>query len=208
MTWVVPTFRAVWIPPRIDHEVAMFGAVEFHAVYIDPSASPLSLAACAVVEVSPLMHDLIEVLAGLDELQGRRGQLMMALLLEEMREAPPLPLGLPLPSDRRLKALCDAMMDEPTAAARSLGDWAPRVGASERTLARLFQTELHTSFGAWRRQLRLARAIDLIGRGVPLTEVALELGYANASAFSAMFKSALGTAPSRFALPRLGATIR
>ncbi len=201
MTWVVPVFRAVWIPPRIDHQVAMFGAVEFHAVYIDPSASPLSLAACAVVEVSSLMHDLIEVLAGLDELQGRRGQLMMALVLEEMREAPHLSLGLPLPSDRRLKALCDAMMDE-LSAARSLGEWARRVGASERTLARLFQTELHTSFGAWRRQLRLARAIDLIGRGVPLTEVALELGYANASAFSAMFKSALGTAPSRFVPPR------
>jgi len=59
-------------------------------------------------------------------------------------------------------------------------------------------TELKLSFGAWRQQLRLARALDLIGRGRPYGEVAAELGYASQAAFSAMFKRAFGVPPGRF----------
>ena len=101
-------------------------------------------------------------------------QQMIALLLSEIGRAPPLSLGLPLPRDRRLQALCGALFDDP-ADNRPLADWAARVGASERTLARLFADELKISFGAWRQQLRLARALDLIGRGRPSGEVAAEL---------------------------------
>jgi len=58
------------------------------------------------------------------------------------------------------------------------------------------------SFGAWRQQLRLARALDLIGRGRPLGLVAVELGYASPAAFSAMFKRALGVPPRQFMTER------
>ena len=193
--WIVPAFRAVWIPPLIDHTVDMLGRVELCTLYIAPEAAPLSLASCAVLEVSPLLRTLIQTLveAGRD----RRYQLMTDLALEEMRLAPPLSLGLPLPRDRRLAALCDALMADP-ASSRGLKEWAREVGASERTLARLFQEEMQTSFAAWRQQLRLARAMDAIGRGRPLSEVAARVGYANPAAFAAMFKRALGVPPSRF----------
>jgi AraC-like DNA-binding protein len=196
MTWIVPMFRAVWIPPGVEHEIVMLGQVEFHALYLEPKTSPLSLTDCSVIEVSVLMRALIDSLSTDESLPSRRRRLVMDLLIEEISAASSLPLGLPLPSDRRLKALCDAMMDDP-GSSRSLGDWAPLVGASERTLARLFQSDLHISFGNWRRQLRLARAIDLICRGMPLLAVADELGYANAGAFSTMFRQALGFPPSR-----------
>jgi AraC-like DNA-binding protein len=81
---------------------------------------------------------------------------------------------------------------------RGLAEWAEQVGASERTLARLFQSELDTSFGAWRQQLRLARAVDEISRGLPVAQVAATVGYASQAAFSAMFSRALGVPPSRF----------
>lgn len=196
MAWVVPSFRAVWIPPRIEHSVVMLGQVELRTVYVAPAAAPLSLDACAVIEVSDLMRALIEALPAAGRGPARR-DLMIRLLLEEMRRAPPLSLGLPLPADRRLQALCDALMEDP-ASPLGLAEWAARVGASERTLARLFQGELKMSFGAWRQQLRLARALDLIGRGRPLGQVAAELGYASPAAFSAMFRRALGVPPSRF----------
>ncbi|MGE5472021.1 MAG: AraC family transcriptional regulator [Bacteroidota bacterium] len=196
MTWIVPSFRAVWIPPYIEHEVVMLGRVELRTVYIAPDAAPLPLAACAVVEVSDLMRALIEALGQRGDDAARR-DLMIALLLAEMRRAPPLSLGLPLPADRRLQSLCDALIAEP-ASPLDLGQWAAKVGASERTLARLFQRELKMSFGEWRQQLRLARALDLLGRGQPLGVVAGTLGYASPAAFSAMFKRALGMPPSRF----------
>ncbi|MDB5807791.1 MAG: transcriptional regulator, AraC family [Betaproteobacteria bacterium] len=197
MTWIVPGFRAVWIPPGIEHEIAVFGQVELHALYVDAAAAPLPAGNCAVIEVSTLMRDLIETLAAGTVPKGKRRSLMMDLLLEEIGAANALPLGLPLPADRRLKALCDAVMEDP-GDTRTLAQWAPLVGASERTLARLFFTEMQTSFAAWRRQVRLARAIGLIGQGSDLANVAVEAGYANAGAFSAMFKHALGVAPSKF----------
>ncbi len=195
MAWVVPAFRAVWIPPLIDHTVDMLGRVELCTLYIAPEVAPLSLDACAVLEVSPLLRSLFQSL--MEPGRDRRYHLMTELALEEMHRAPPLSLGLPLPQDRRLQTLCAALMENP-AAEKTLKDWSREVGASERTLARLFQEEMHTSFAAWRQQLRLARAVAEIGRGRPLGEVAAEVGYANPAAFAAMFKRALGVPPSRF----------
>jgi AraC-like DNA-binding protein len=140
-------------------------------------------------------------MAAADKLEPRRRRLTASLLVEELGAAPTLSLGLALPTDRRLKALCDALMEDP-GSAQSLSHWARRMGASERTLARLFQSELQTSFGAWRQQLRLAHAVNLISRGKPLSHVAAETGYANASAFSAMFRRALGRPPRAFMAQR------
>jgi len=195
--WVVPPMRAVWIPPGVEHEVTVLGDVDFYACYIAPHACALSASACAVLEVSPLLRELMRTLTQAERLGPRRSELAACLLLEELAAAPTLSLGLALPADRRLKALCDAMMEDP-GSALSLAQWATRTGASERTLARLFQEELHTSFGAWRQQLRLAHAIDLMSRGTPLAQVAAETGYANAGAFSTMFRRALGQAPRDF----------
>jgi len=197
MSWIVPLFRAVWVPPDIPHGTIMLGQVQFYVAYVDPAAAPLPLTDCRVIEVSGLMRELILRLAD----QPPADPLMSALLLREIQSARPLALGLPLPEDPRLARLCEALMEDP-ASARPLKEWAPRVGASERTLARLFESELHTSFAAWRQQLRLARAVDLMARGRPLAEVAEEVGYAAPAAFSSMFKRALGVPPSRFALPR------
>lgn len=202
-TWVVPTMRAVWIPPDVEHEVVTLGEAALHACYVLPAASPLSLATCSVLEVSPLMRHLMMALTEAASLSERRRHLSAALLIEELRAAPTLWPGLALPTDRRLKALCDALMEQP-GSALSLAQWAELTGASERTLARLFRTELRTSFAAWRQQLRLAHAVDLMSRGKPLAHVASETGYANAGAFSTMFRRALGKAPRDFMARRSG----
>ncbi len=161
--WVVPTFRAVWIPPGTMHAVSVIGHVEFFALYIHHTASPMPRHRCAVVEVSDLMRALMASLAR-ETSSAKSSTLKSKLLLEEFRSASHLPMGLPFPADPRLLALCEAIMDEP-AEAKTLREWGPVVGASERTLARLFRTELGTSFGAWRRQARLARAAGLLAQG-------------------------------------------
>ena len=61
-TWVVPTMRAVWIPPDVEHEVVTLGEAALHACYVLPAASPLSLATCSVLDVSPLMRHLMMAL--------------------------------------------------------------------------------------------------------------------------------------------------
>jgi AraC-like DNA-binding protein len=195
--WVVPPYRAIWIPPWVEHQAIILSDAEFRTLYVATDTSPLPLDACRVMDVLPLMGALIEALAFEESPEEPRRSLILDLLVEEMRRAEPLALGLSLPQDRRLRSLCQALIEDP-AADLSLERWAERVGASERTLARLFQHELGMGFGAWRQQLRLSRAATLMGQGHSLSEVAGQLGYASPSAFSAMFKRAFGVPPSQF----------
>ncbi|MFY9509528.1 MAG: helix-turn-helix domain-containing protein, partial [Rubrivivax sp.] len=70
-----------------------------------------------------------------------------------------------------------------------------------RTVARLFRQELGTSFGPWRQQVLLAHALTLAAQGRPMGLIAAELGYASASAFTAMVRRSVGVPPGRFFAP-------
>src|SRR5207342_3397145 len=101
-TWIVPPTRAVWIPPRVDHEVNLIGEVALRTVYVDATAAPRGLMTCEVIDVSGLMRELIETLTAVDrKAETVRYALLTSLLLEEIRIAPTLSLDLPLPQDRR-----------------------------------------------------------------------------------------------------------
>jgi len=197
--WIVPPMRAAWIPGGIEHEVRMSGPVAMRTLYIDPKAAPPALAACAVIEVTPLLRALIlravEEPIEYDE-TGAAG-LVMALILAELARATTVPLRIPLPADARLAALCRALLDDP-AAADTLDAWAERVGASARTLARLFQRETGMGFTQWRQQVRLAEAVGRLAKGDPVARIADSLGYSSASAFTAMFRRTLGATPRQY----------
>jgi AraC-like DNA-binding protein/quercetin dioxygenase-like cupin family protein len=197
-TWTVPPSRAIWVPPHVPHEVVIVEDAFLRTLYIEEHAAPANLAACRVVEVSDLLR---EVIAALDspELASTREQLLGALALDEMTRSEPLPLSVPMPGEKRLRALCEAVIADP-ANPDSLEQWAARVGASTRTIARLFRQELGVSFSQWRQQALLARAIPLLSQGRPLSHVAHELGYQSQSAFSAMFRRAFGRSPRAFML--------
>ncbi len=79
-----------------------------------------------------------------------------------------------------------------------LADWADEAGASERTLARLFQKQAGMTFGAWRQRRRLQAAIERLAAGDPVATVALDLGYDSPSAFITMFRKTLGDTPDRY----------
>jgi AraC-like DNA-binding protein/quercetin dioxygenase-like cupin family protein len=195
-TWMVPPSRAIWVPPNVPHEVMTVEDAYLRTLYIDESVVPASLGACRVVEVSPLLR---EVIAALDDqaIARERERLLGALALDEITRSEPLPLAVPMPAEKRLRALCEAVLADP-ARGESLERWAAEAGASTRTIARLFRRELGVSFSQWRQQAVLARAIPLLSQGRPLAQVAQELGYQSQSAFSAMFRRAFGESPRAF----------
>ena len=102
-----------------------------------------------------------------------------------------MPLYLPMPRDRRLQAICQALLKQPELGL-TLDDWGLRVGASSRTLARLFAQELQMSFHEWRQQLRLTEALPRLLAGDSVQVVARDLGYGSTRAFSSMFRRLLG----------------
>jgi AraC-like DNA-binding protein len=65
-------------------------------------------------------------------------------------------------------------------------------------MARLFRDELGTGYQQWRQQAILAHALPMLARGAPVSHVAAASGYASDSAFTAMFKAAMGQPPSAF----------
>lgn len=198
----VPPSRALWIPPGALHAVTILESAALHTLYIDPSVVPDGWDDCRMLVVSRLMAELmVQVDVGRSADVRVRQDALTTLLLDELRHADTQPLGVPLPhagGDRRLRALCDAVLRAPTQHP-TLAAWADDIGASERTLARLFRTELGTSYQRWRQQVLLAHALPMLARGQAVGEVAAACGYGSDSAFSAMFRDAMGQTPSRFA---------
>jgi AraC-like DNA-binding protein len=75
---------------------------------------------------------------------------------------------------------------------------AHKAGMSRRSFTRLFRQQTGMSFSAWRQQACLLAALTRLGGGDPITQVAVDLGYSSASAFTAAFRRVLGAAPSRY----------
>ena len=199
VSYVVPSSRAVWIAPRSRHTVAVLSHAELHTLYVDPGAAPLGWHTSRMFAVSPLLRELFIALEHAEP--GAREAHLTALTLMELQSAEAAPLGVPLPraegGDKRLRALCEAVLRAPAERA-TLADRAHRVGASERTAARLFRDQLGTSYPHWRRQVVLAHALPLLARGTPVGQVAAACGYASESAFGAMVRAQLGQPPSAF----------
>jgi len=197
-TWVVPPGRAVWIPPRLEHEVEMVTSVEMRTIYTTPEALPRAPSESRVVAVSPLLRELILEALRLPRPYplGGSEERLFVVLLDRIAFDDVVPLHLPMPRGGLALDVARALRDDP-ADGRTIGEWAESVGASARTLAREFHRETGLSLGAWRAQLRLVRALELLAVGTPVTRVALSLGYDGTSAFIAAFRRHLGTTPAR-----------
>lgn len=208
-TYLVPPSRALWIPPGVEHVVTVIEDAEIRTLYVHPSARFLGndgetpfqrWPECRVLEVSPLLRELVAHLdtdAGAGAAASEREACLAALILDELRRAAPVKLGIELPADKRLRQLCEAVLDAP-ARWSTLEEWSREAGASPRTVARLFRSELGTSFVQWRQQVLLSHAVALAARKLPMATIAAELGYASASAFTAMVRRTLGAPPTQF----------
>ena len=197
--FVVPPQRAVWVPPGIEHSIAMRGPLAMRTLYVKPDARRGFPADVRVVAVSPLLRELILTATNRaqeyapDEPTAR----LMAVILDQIEILPVAPLYLPMPSDSRIARVAEALQMDPSDP-NSLEDWARQVGASQRTLARLFLLETGMSCGAWRQQARLLRSLELLAGGAAVTATAMDVGYESPSAFVAMFRRALGVSPRRY----------
>lgn len=197
-SWIVPAQRAIWIPPGVVHAVTVLENTHLRPMCVYAGRAPFAGNECKVIELSTLLRELLAALEAHErDEQSQREHLLMEMILDEIPRCAVRPVRVPLPSDKRLKALCDALIADP-GAEQTLAGWAGQVGASERTLSRLFERELGMGFAQWRQQVRLAHAAPLIADGLPLSQVAAQLGYASQSAFSAMFRKTFGCSPSAF----------
>ncbi|HTR94526.1 MAG TPA: helix-turn-helix transcriptional regulator [Trebonia sp.] len=213
-TWVVPPQRAVWIPAGVPHAHRAHGRVQMRTLAFPAAQQPAQQPAQqatkqeagkepAVVAVSPLLREVIVALTTDDEHNGRDARQranLQDVALDELHRVDRLPVRLPAVTDDRLQAIADTLRADP-ADERTLTEFGTVVGASERTLSRLFREEAGMSFPQWRTQFRLLRALLLLADGTPVTTTALACGWSNPSAFIDTFRRAFGATPGRFYAP-------
>ena len=106
-------------------------------------------------------------------------------------------LMLPLPRDARALRLAERWSQMP-GETRDLADMAVDVGASLRTLQRLFPSETGLTLEAWRQKARLIHAVGRLAAGASVTNTALDCGYQRPAAFSSAFLRQFGVSPGRY----------
>jgi AraC-like DNA-binding protein len=197
--WLIPPRRGLLIAPGVAHELTMLTNVSMRSLYIVPAALPELVAGCRLIEVSSLLRELVQALVAepVEYPIPGRGEHLAALILSELGAAATVPISIPWPRDRRLVRVCEAIMDNP-GDTRSIDEWAFHVGASARTLMRLFPKETSLPFRQWVQQVHLADAFCRLARGDSVGSIAAALGYASPSAFTAMFRRVLGKTPQDY----------
>jgi len=197
--WVVPPHRAVWVPAGIEHTEEMAGRVAARSLFFVAGLSEALPRSCSIVNVTPLLRELIlqaTRLGVLDRKQPAQARLI-GVILDQLEALRTTALQLPNPVDGRALKTAAFLRKNP-GTQDSLADIARQVGASKRTIERLFRAETGLPFSQWRQRLRLIHALQLLASGESVTSVALEAGYCSTSAFIAMFKKEIGVTPSRY----------
>ncbi|MEO8779491.1 MAG: helix-turn-helix transcriptional regulator [Rhodanobacter sp.] len=198
-SYVAPPQRAIWVPAGVRHEVRCRGRVQIHTLYIDIDAAPNLPTVCQVVEVSNLLRELILEAGNLPveyQLEGREERIM-ALILDEIRRAPRIPLCVPMPTNKGLTRICKAILAD-SAQNEALDDWAKAAAMGRRTFTRTFRRETGMSFATWRQNVRLMDALSRLATGHSVTSTALNVGYNSPSAFTAMFRRVFGVPPTHY----------
>lgn len=196
-SWTVPTDRAVLIPAETPHQVRMLDVTTW-SLYIEPTIVPWWPRRCIVVEVGPLLRELLREASTFeaDYAEGGRDGIVIHLALEELQRVTPIPLSVVLPTTEPLLSLSRRYLSEPDAGVTN-DEWARASAMSTRTFDRRFRAETGTSPAAWRARARLLASLAMLRRR-SVTQVASQLGYSSPAAFTAAFSRAFGSPPSTF----------
>jgi len=122
---------------------------------------------------------------------------LLADVILQLAERPG-PCVLPVASTAAL-ARAPALTEEQADGAPRLAAIAKAAARLPRTLARRFLDELGLTRQQALRRIRIIRAVELLATTqVPVTQIALAVGYCSASAFNAAFRDLIGTSPTAY----------
>lgn len=190
--WIVPADRAVWIPARCWHEHHFHGPARFHTVGLPDGA--LHRAGPVVISVEPLLRELIIACSTPCAYGDAELARLRTVLGDQIARSPDEPYELPAPRDGRLRDAC-AIVEGDLSTTWPLADLGRRVGASSRTLSRLFRTEFAMTYPQWRTRLRLHHAVKYLADGSTVSATAHRCGWATTSAFIDVYRQTFDRTP-------------
>ncbi|WP_328498083.1 AraC family transcriptional regulator [Streptomyces sp. NBC_00414] len=196
-TWVAPFNRVTWTPPGFDHSHRFYGRTDARLLSIPVALCGELVAHPSVFEVGPLLREAILALTDRPMFRPGARERLLTVVVDELTETPERSLHLPEPRDGRLRAVTGLLQADPGRSV-TLAELGRTVGASERTLSRLFHTELSMSFHRWRTILRIHHALVHLTDGRSVTDTAMECGWSNPSSFIEAFTAVVGQTPGRY----------
>ncbi|MBB1148978.1 MULTISPECIES: helix-turn-helix transcriptional regulator [unclassified Myroides] len=198
---ILPPQKLMFIPAGLEHRVTFRNVVAYRSIYLDIRQIDVTDLGLEVRLVSPLFAEVIERICWW-EWQGTytaSQQNILAVFWDEFHQAQRESYVLEIPTDYRLQAVMDAFMLEKRVPP-FLHELAQDVGASEKTISRIFKRETKMSYQAWRQQWRLYRAIELLAENTSISEVSDQLAFSSDSAFIEFFKNHTGITPAKYFL--------
>jgi AraC-like DNA-binding protein len=196
-SWIAPPNRVVWIPAHSEHRHRAHGVTDMRVVFLAPRLAAMLPAHPAVLVMTPLAREATLALSHAADRPTAVRSRLRRVLLDDLVAAPEQPLHLPEPTDDRLRAVT-RLVEQRLSWPASLAELGHRVGASERTLSRLFHDQTGMSFPQWRTQLRIHRALLMLADGASVLETATACGWSNPSAFIETFSALVGQTPGRY----------
>ncbi len=192
--WLVPAQLGVWIPAELPHQAEVLTDAELWVVHF--TLPPARLDRAFALRITPLLRALLDA-AFTPGVAADKSELIIQLMLHELGEAAQAPTFLPLPVSATGRRIADVVFAD---VRNQLGaeQIAARAATSVRTLSRVFQSETGLSFKLWRQRARIVQAMDRLGRGKPVAQVAAEVGFASVASFSCAFRQVTSMTPTGF----------
>ncbi|MBF9002495.1 helix-turn-helix transcriptional regulator [Vibrio sp. NFV-1] len=197
--WSVTPGSVGWTPKDCNHKVKIFTAVQVHVLNLDYSSAQGFPAEPGVYCMNGFLDTLLQraIECGNSSYPDSYISHLVALLAFEVARLQELPLGLPLPIDRRARNIADELLKSPSSHL-SQEQLASHWGVSVRTLSRIFIKQTGLTFSQWRQQSKIITSLALIEKGLSINEVAAQSGYTNVSAYIEAFRQRFGETPGKF----------
>ena len=202
--YVIPARHYIWIPAELPHFLQVKSASSvIRTIYFPVQDQDAGFyQKMGIYPVNSLLH---EMLLYTERFEGHiKTDDLHACFFSAIKNVLPelgvthLPTALPTSQHERLKPVL-TYLESHVADQVTLHDMASKFGISERSLSRMFQSELSISFLQYVKQLRMVKAVEfMLQSDLNLTEIAYATGYLSVSAFSNTFFQFTNMRPSQF----------
>lgn len=183
----------------MPHQHYCKNKVSYRSLHIDPLLSEVLGNKVRPLTVDSLLKSLILEISNWpkDYEETAQTQRFILVLLDRLAMAQSNELFMPTIKDKRLFPIIETLNQDP-ANKLTIEQWSLKVGASSRTLNRLFNQNYGMGFSRWKQKLRILKSLELLNSNRLQVDIAYELGYESTSAFITAFKKQLGCSPKKY----------
>lgn len=199
---LLPSQQAAWIPAGVEHQSILHTSVRTISVFFEPRLVDDAQGRVRVLGVSSLVREMMLYATrwpigrqDRDVVADRYFKAMADVVHEALVDE--RPLVLPTSTNPTLVAAAAHVREHLDSI--TVPDLARAVGVSERTLRRLFRSELTLTCRDYLLQARLLQAMVLLAQPrQTVLGAAIAVGFSNASAFARVFAERCGETPSEY----------